>query len=947
MFKMNNPAIQESICRLLTRLPSYSLCLALVFGAFISLSTVYAQSVSPDMLEALKNRAGSGAGSRTTGSPLDQARERGLGQDQGGYIDPSFMQPKGPSRLEKDYYQRSGAELEQFGYDIFSYSSPSRAMITGRVPDRYVMGVGDELVVTFQGQNPDTITTYVDREGKVILPGLRPINVAGRTFGEFRRELEDVTKSALIGTDVYASVGSVRMISVYVLGEVNKPGLYNMTSLTTALEALSAAYGVKKTGSLRQIRIEREGKSVPVDIYAVLNGGQVDELMLHDGDRIIIPAVGPTVAVTGDVVRPGIYELNTNANTRLGGLIDMAGGSLRPRGYAYILNRFDEAGRQQVHVAESKKTTISDGDILTVSLRQNGRVGSVELVGAVAASGMRSLEEARTVRDLLGDVHNLGDTPYMLFGAIETTDPLTRARKLTAFSPERVLRGVENITLGNNDKVIIFDRRDIEFLSSDDLRSVVLTGQVPETYVAGMLPEDEELLRCRPLEEVASIVNDSQSGRFSSVLRAIYIQREQSTAVMRANAQREAGKTAALLQSKRKTEAAQEKAELDAQAKGAILPPSVTRGDEADYDPADDEQRAREICPAVYDEARNLLPFTLEYVVSATGALRLPGVYPVADRESLSSLMSIAGGTTFDADLSNLELMMYEHEAREGESSLRQSMMDARNLDMANIFVVPGSAVRVNTLYSDQEPGGVQISGEVRWPGVYTIRKGETLSGLIDRAGGLTNQAYPYGAVFTRNRIRAEQREGLQRMARDLDSALATAMLAKRDMSADVLMAAQELSKKMVSAPVAGRIVTEADPDRLAANPELDTVLEAGDRLYIPQRPSHILLIGDVLNPGALQFVSGKDARSYIQEAGGIQSTADKGRVFVVYPNGVAKPVRISSWTGVSDVPIPPGSSIVVPKDATPFDTITLVKDLSQILSQLAISAASIAVISR
>jgi protein involved in polysaccharide export with SLBB domain len=140
--------------------------------------------------------------------------------------------------------------------------------------------------------------------------------------------------------------------------------------------------------------------------------------------------------------------------------------------------------------------------------------------------------------------------------------------------------------------------------------------------------------------------------------------------------------------------------------------------------------------------------------------------------------------------------------------------------------------------------------------------------------------------------------------------------------------------------------VVEADPQILRQNPERDLVLETGDAIFIPKRPNFVLTAGDLLNPGALQFRSGKSIEDYLDEAGGFQETADKNRVFVVFPNGVAQPVSLSRWSRNASM-VPPGSTIVVPKDVNPLRTLNIVREISDVISNLAVSAASIAVISR
>jgi protein involved in polysaccharide export with SLBB domain len=120
--------------------------------------------------------------------------------------------------------------------------------------------------------------------------------------------------------------------------------------------------------------------------------------------------------------------------------------------------------------------------------------------------------------------------------------------------------------------------------------------------------------------------------------------------------------------------------------------------------------------------------------------------------------------------------------------------------------------------------------------------------------------------------------------------------------------------------------------------------MEPGDTVFIPKRPFYVAVSGEVLNPTSLQFKSGATPQDYIDEAGGFTQSAEDDRVFVVLPNGQAQPAKNSFWN-FSKVEVPPGSTIVVPKDLTPFDLTTFLKDSTQILSQLAISAASLAVL--
>ena len=214
----------------------------------------------------------------------------------------------------------------------------------------------------------------------------------------------------------------------------------------------------------------------------------------------------------------------------------------------------------------------------------------------------------------------------------------------------------------------------------------------------------------------------------------------------------------------------------------------------------------------------------------------------------------------------------------------------------------------------------VTLAGEFARPGAYTVRRGERLSELIKRAGGLTEVAFPYGAVFTRERVRRAEEAVLQRAASEVDAALAA--LASRtgtDETRTVAMA--RMSARLRAAQPLGRVVIEADPTLLHVRPDLDTVLEPGDRLFVPRRPNYVTVRGGVQNPSAVRFQPGMTAADYVRRTGGFQATADDSRVFVVLPNGEAHQVGASLWNH-QPLHVPPGSTILVPHHPASSDPV-------------------------
>ncbi|WP_343716447.1 SLBB domain-containing protein [Inquilinus sp.] len=340
----------------------------------------------------------------------------------------------------------------------------------------------------------------------------------------------------------------------------------------------------------------------------------------------------------------------------------------------------------------------------------------------------------------------------------------------------------------------------------------------------------------------------------------------------------------------------------------------------------------------------------IEHVVALDGQVRVPGSYPIIPGTSLATVLDIAGGTTVEADRRAIEVGYFSTLSPSNVAGAWRSVQSL-GATTASIKLNPGDSVRIPQSPQLREDGTVTLAGEFTHPGRYVIRRGETLLQLIQRSGGYTNQAFPYGAVFTREAVRQQQQQGYERTAREIQAGLPQLVQqTSGDDSAKsataALPAIQSLISELKSIPAAGRVVIEADPTVLAAKPELDFTLDTGDQLFVPKRPLFVTVSGEVLNPGTVQYDGKLTADDYVNFAGGTTEAADTGRAFVIMPNGQAQPLDLSSWS-YSSVRVPPGSVIIVPRDLNPFDLYRLVKDVGSIVQSLAVSAASLVVISR
>src|SRR6185312_5256537 len=274
------------------------------------------------------------------------------------------------SRLEEILSSRAGIQLRQFGYDQLGIGREVVVPETGAVADDYILGPGDEIVVSLRGQENSDVRTTVDRNGRVVLPRLAPIPAAGRSFGSFRQDVDAAVRRAYVASTASVAVGRVRQITVLVSGEVRAPGPRIVTGLSSVVDALLLSGGLKKTGSLRNIRLVRHGQTYSLDLYSLLTGsGTGGGMRLADGDRIVVPLLGPTVAVAGLVRRPAIYELLPHAKgITAGALLALAGGEEIRGRYRLSIQRILPDGQIHLVSVQSEKDQVRESEILRVDL---------------------------------------------------------------------------------------------------------------------------------------------------------------------------------------------------------------------------------------------------------------------------------------------------------------------------------------------------------------------------------------------------------------------------------------------------------------------------------------------------------------------------------------------------------------------------------------------------
>jgi protein involved in polysaccharide export with SLBB domain len=364
--------------------------------------------------------------------------------------------------------QATGQEaLRAFGYDLFEGVPSTFAPVSDiQVPIDYIVGPGDTFEIQLFGNETSSYTLTVERDGRINFPKLGPIAVSGMTFDSARELVEHRVEKQLIGTRVSVTMGDLRSIRVFVLGEANKPGSYTVSGLSTMTNALFVSGGVKKIGSLRNIELKRNGRLITtLDLYdLLLRGDTSGDRQLEPGDVIFIPPVGKTVSVDGAVRRPAIYELK--GEKTVGQAIEMAGG-LAPDADAKLgqLERILPSRLRQMRnidltAATSRATDLDNGDKLMIPAIRPTLENSVELTGYVFREGQFEYHPGLRLSDVLDSFDELRPNADRHYIMIRREVPPEEKVQVLSADLTRALKSPHSAAdpeLKPRDKIVVFN----------------------------------------------------------------------------------------------------------------------------------------------------------------------------------------------------------------------------------------------------------------------------------------------------------------------------------------------------------------------------------------------------------------------------------------------------------------------------------------------------------
>jgi protein involved in polysaccharide export with SLBB domain len=408
-------------------------------------------------------------------------------------------QPEAPSAIERSFRGLDPAieetrrpapmNLKQFGYSIFSRPVSTFAPVTNvPVASEYVIGPGDELRVLFWGRVNRNLSLNVERDGSVLVPEIGPVQVGGLTFAQAKRLIEG-RAGQITGVQVAVTMGTLRTIQVFVVGEVAQPGAYTVSALSRITNALAGAGGITKVGSLRDIQLRRGNQLIrTLDLYDVLlRGNTAADERLEPQDVIFVPVIGPVVALAGDVKRPAIYELARN-NQNLGGVLQLGGG-ISAFGYSQRLQveRIDAHERRvaldiNLEQVQRNQFAIRDGDLIKVYPVLPEQKDVVDLKGNVYRPGTYQWYAGMRVADLVGSGEGVKRRTFFGYALITRENGPARKLQYVPVDLQAALtdhQGPADVVLSPKDTLTIYSETEVR-----DSPTVAISGEVrkPGTY---------------------------------------------------------------------------------------------------------------------------------------------------------------------------------------------------------------------------------------------------------------------------------------------------------------------------------------------------------------------------------------------------------------------------------------------------------------------------------
>jgi polysaccharide biosynthesis/export protein len=856
-------------------------------------SEIETQNEQAKMATELNNRGGLPANVPTSAAQQPTESSAFVESPEKPYERPEMVREPNPyagiPSLYDMYEQVSpqSVKLSRFGMDIFENQAAQSNLLSVDLPvgPSYVVGPGDGLTIDTWGSVSQRLYRVVDREGRLALPEVGPILVSGRNLGDVQQEVQQALRTQYRDISADVSMARLRTVRVYVVGDVQHPGAYDVSSLSTPLNALIEAGGPSSEGSLRVLRHYRGDQLVQdVDVYdLLLHGVRTGIERLEDGDTVLVPPIGTEVTVEGMVRRPAIYELK--GEKTLDEVLALAGGILPTATLRHVEVQRVVAHKQRTMLsldisnaqnpAEIEKQlqsfTIQDWDIVNIFPIAPYNQSAVYLEGYVLRPGKYSYQPGMKLTGLISSYKDLLPQPAGNYAEIIRLNPPDDHPSVLSFRLDEALANpAEAPVLEPMDTVRIFSAFDF---ANAPVVSVGGAVRNPGTFnTPGQIRLSDAIHLAGGVTPDAQL-EDAQIYRYLP---------DSKLEVM-----------------------------------------SVNLGGALSGNPADNILLAPRDRIVVHQNPARVDPAS----VFLQGEVARPGRFPLSADLRIADAIRLAGGFKRSADTATADLTRYL------VGNQKQVTGEHQNINLAaalagdaqqNLVLHDGDVLTIRQVPSWNDIGAsVNVSGEVQHPGTYGIKPGERLSSVLERAGGFLPTAYPPGAVLESPSVRDLQQQSRDKLVEQIrqDAAnVKASVTATAQEQADLQQASiqqhQEEIQALEQMPVTGRLVVRIPNDlKYFRNTPEDVELRNGDSILIPKRPDFVLVTGQVYNTNAITYVPGRNAAWYLSQAGGATGLANKGAIFVIRADGGVVTGRGQWWNGsVLSSRMEPGDTIVVPE---------------------------------
>ncbi len=892
----------------------------------LSVTQLQANQISPAQLETLKRLSPEEqkALAASAGVDLNNLKAGAKQEASPAVAVPKDPVPRKPETPKKDV-------LKPFGYDLFA-AEPSTFAPAAHIPIPvdYVVGPGDNVIVQLYGKDNATYELQISREGVLNFPEIGPISINGLNFSELKARLNELVAEQMIGIKASITMGALRSMQIFVLGEAHRPGAYTVSALSTITHALFVSGGVNSLASLRNIQLKRKGKVIQnFDLYdLLLKGDTSKDERLQPGDVVFIPPVKYTAGISGAVKRPAIYEFKSSINAAE--LVKMAGG-YTPTAFPSVskIDRINAQGERTIidlDLKKNKKKPIRVGDVLHVHSILDRIENTISVRGHVHRPGGFKWTKGMRVSSVIKRIADLKPNPDTAFAIIERTDKADGRLSVLSFNLGAALankKGVDDLLLRPRDVIRVFGHA--------------------EDHADALQPLVQALIGQTKLNNYPRVVNVRGHVRYSGPYPLTQNMTVEDLIAAAGGLLPDADYQTAILVSKNRQTLKSVTSTFSLRqpiALGRVLKPQ----DELFlFGMASSRQEiVADLVERLKREADKTHPFK---VVSIGGAVKYPGNYPLISDMSAATLIDLAGG--FKETAYNLSGEITRKKIDDQQNySIEHLPVKLSNAEiLSTVALLPRDHLVIKQIPKWDEERKIHLKGEIKFPGEYPITDGETLSQLIKRAGGLTQFADAYGTIFLRESLKQREEEVLARYRSQLDKQMLEIekkAAAGDDEISEAKLAGAALLDEITDAKPSGRLVIDM-PSIIAGKPGADLVLRDGDEIVVPSIIQEVSVLGEVQHPTSHLFVSKLSGKGYLNLSGGYSVLSDKKRAYVIERNGSVKPLKKRIlWVFKKRKRIKPGDTIVVPPDLDRVAPLTYWSQVSQVLFQLATTAAAL-----